>query len=126
MTSRLSSPTFLGGRSRGGHHNFCPTVREITSKEGQIPSYFPTFPAWGQVGQNFDRCISFSCTFEKSLKAVSFSYVRSSTSLCGFLLVLLDCLRSSTHENDMEAAFMVLLVAFLVTNCITYCLCRAK
>ena len=64
-----------------------------------------------------------SCMVEKSLKGVSFSYVGSSTSLCGCLLVLLDCLRSSTHKDNMGAGFMILLVAFLVTNCITYCLC---
>ena len=61
---------------------------------------------------------------EKSLKVISFSYVGSSTSLCGCLLVLLECLRSSTHKDNRlwGAGFMILLVAFLVTNCITYCL----
>ena len=37
---------------------FCPILRDIDFTVGQIPSYSPTFPAWGEVGQKFDRCIN--------------------------------------------------------------------
>ena len=47
LSSNLSNPTFLGGDRRELDQKFCPTVREITFEKGRIPSYFPTFPAWG-------------------------------------------------------------------------------
>ena len=41
----------------GLDQKFCPTVREIACQEDQIPSYSPTFPGWGSMRQNFDRCM---------------------------------------------------------------------
>jgi len=39
---------------------FCARVGELYFKFIPIPSYFPSLPAWGWVGQNFDSCITAS------------------------------------------------------------------
>ena len=37
---------------------FCPTCGVIDGKVVKSPPMLPPVPGWGEVGPNFDRCIS--------------------------------------------------------------------